>query len=189
MIIRHFKILAILLGVVLVALVIFSAVALFTGGCLYKNNCLEVGRASLAHTPMPTLIPATLQPNATFVSVPSSSENCTVSAETLLSAWVSAKYPESQPFQFTDENSIACQGTYTDTLALFDQSNLWYPGALACTSCHNTNLSAASSGGLDLSSYAGIVKGIQSGGASGQDILGGGDWKKSILYQALFVNH
>ena len=191
MIIRHFKIWVILLGFVLVVLVVGSGIILYTGSCSYRNNCLEGGRAVLAHTPIPSLIPATLQPNATVVSVPSSSENCTVSAETLLSAWVMAGSSENQPFQFTDANEVACEAAFTDVQPLFSQSNLWYQGALACSSCHNVNLSPADSGGLDLSSYAGVVTGSHpiGGGIEGQDILGGGDWQQSKLYQALFVSH
>ncbi len=188
--IRHFKLWVILLGFVLAVLVIYSGTTLYTGSCAYRNNCLEGGRAVVAHTPIPTLIPATLQPNAIVVSVPSSSENCTVTAETLLSAWVMAGFPENQPFQFTDANNVACEAMYADVQLLFVQSNLWYPGSLACTSCHNANLSDADSAGLDLSSYSGVITGshITSGGTGGQDILGGGDWQRSVLYQALFVS-
>jgi mono/diheme cytochrome c family protein len=187
--IRHFKFWVILLGFLLVVLVIYSGVTLYAGSCAYRNNCLNGGRASLAHTPIPTLIPATLQPSATVVSVPSSVENCTVTAETLLSAWVTADFPEDQPFQFIDANNVACEAIYADVQPLFMQSNLWYSGALACTSCHNANLSPADSVGLDMSNYAGIITGSHttSGGTGGQDILGGGDWQKSTLYQMLFV--
>jgi len=189
MIIRHFKFWVILFGAVLALLVIYSGVVLYTGSCAYRNNCLESGRAELVHTPIATLIPATLQPSATVVSIPSSSENCTMTAEALLSAWVSAGFPASQPFQFTDLNQVACEATFSDVQSLFTQSNSWYQGALACTSCHDINLSVADSAGLDLSSYSGVVAGSQrsAGGSNGQDILGGGDWPKSKLYQVLFV--
>jgi mono/diheme cytochrome c family protein len=191
MIIRHFKIWAISLTVVLAILVIYSGVTLYVGSCSYKDNCLESGRAELAHTPMPTLIPATLKPNSTVVSVPSDVITCTVSGETLLSAWVEAKFPETEPFQFTDVKSTACEATYADVQPLFSQSNLWYQGAFECTSCHNASLSTASSGGLDLSSYNGVIAGSgrTSGTASGQDILGGGNWQRSLLNQVLFVEH
>jgi mono/diheme cytochrome c family protein len=189
MIIRHFRIWVLILSIVLAALVIYSGLTLYIGGCSYRNNCLEAGRASMAHTPIPTLAPATLQPNATVVSIPSTLENCTVTAESLLSAWVSAGFAESQPFQFTDIYNSACEATFADIQPLFTQGNLWYQGALACTSCHNASLTLAGSAGLDLSSYAGVVTGSGRviGGSSGTDILGGGDWKKSRLYQVLFV--
>jgi mono/diheme cytochrome c family protein len=189
MIIRHFKLWAILLALVLAFLVIYSGVTLYVGSCSYKNNCLEAGRAELAHTPMPSLIPATLQPNATVISVPSSEITCTVTAEILLSTWVSAGFSESKPYQFTDLNNTDCEATYSDVQTLFTQSNLWYSGAMECTSCHNSDLSAASSAGLDLSSYAGVVAGSQrsAGSTSGQDILGGGNWGRSKLNQVLFI--
>jgi hypothetical protein len=191
MIIRHFKIWAILLALVLVILVIYSGVTLYVGGCAYQNNCLGSGRAEAAHTPIPTLIPATLQPLATVISVPSSAITCTVTAETLLSRWVSAGFTEIKPFQFPDLYNNDCEATYSDVQPLFTQYNLWYSGAVACTSCHNSNLSPASSAGLDLSSYAGVVAGSQriAGSTSGQDILGGGNWQRSKLNQVLFILH
>lgn len=184
MIIRHFKFWAILLSLLLAFLVIYSGIRLYIEGCSYRNNCLQGGRASLAHTPMPTLVPATLSPQATIVSIPSSSENCTVDAEALLSAWVSAKFPESQLFLFSDLNNVACEASFTDLQPLFAQSNLWYQGALACEACHNASLSSAASAQLDLSSFAGVVAGIR-----GKDILGGGNWQQSLLNQVLFVTH
>jgi len=121
----------------------------------------------------------------------SSTENCSITAETFLSAWVKAGFPEKKPFQFTDSNNTACEAAYEDVQPLFTQANLWYPGALACTSCHNANLSAAASAFLDLSSYSGVVAGSHraAGSATGVDILGGGDWQKSKLDQVLFVSH
>jgi mono/diheme cytochrome c family protein len=189
--IRHFRIWVILLGFILTALLIYSGITLYVDSCAYHNNCLDGGRAILAHTPIPSLIPATLQPNATVISIPSSTENCTITAETLLSAWVMSGFPEDQPFQFTDLNNVACEATFSDVLPLFTQSNQWFEGALACTSCHTTNLSTAASAELDLSSYAGIVAGSRrtAGSATGQDILGGGSWQKSRLNQVLFVLH
>lgn len=187
--IRHFKIWVLILGFVLAALVIGFTASLFFGGCGYHNNCMQSGRARLAHTPVSTLIPATLQANAVSYPYSASPENCTVSAESLLSAWVSAGFPETQSFPFTDDNRVACEGTFTDVQALFTASNLWYPGALACTACHNADLSASASGQLDLSSYAGIMAGARrsSGSLSGVDILGSGNWQQSRLNQVLFV--
>jgi mono/diheme cytochrome c family protein len=187
--IRHFKIWIILLVLCLVALIIFFAGTLYIGGCSYRNNCMDGGRAQSTHTPISTLIPATLQANVPSIPNFSSPENCTVPAEMLLSAWVLAGFPESQPFQFTDINNVACEAVFADVEMLFSQSNLWYPGALACTSCHNEALSAAASSQLDLSSFAGVVAGSHRspGSASGTDILGAGDWQKSLLNQVLFV--
>jgi mono/diheme cytochrome c family protein len=191
MIIRHFKLWASVLTLLLVILVIFSGVKLFVGSCAYRNNCEEGGRAQAAHTPLPTLIPATIQPDSTVISVPSNAITCTVTTETLLSAWVSADFPQSQLFQFTDQNNDACAASYRDVQIIFSQSNLWYQGALECTACHNIELSAASSAGLDLSSYAGVTAGSgrTSAQAVGKDILGAGNWQDSTLNQVLFIEH
>lgn len=130
-----------------------------------------------------------MEANAVSFPYSSSPENCTVNAVTLLSAWVKAGSPETQPFSFTDANNIACQATFADVQGLFTQSNLWYPGALACTDCHNANLNPESSFGLDLSSYAGVKAGSHraAGSPNGKDILGAGNWQQSILNQVLFV--
>jgi mono/diheme cytochrome c family protein len=187
--IRHFKIWVLILGFVLAALVIGFAGSLFIGGCSYRNNCIYGGRASLAHTPIATLLPVNLQ--AIGASLPSSSsmDNCTVTAETLLSAWVSAGAPETQSFPFSDLNGVGCQATFADVQPLFTQSNLWYPGALACTACHNADLASAASAQLDLSGYTGMLAGSHRspGSVSGVDILGAGNWQSSRLNQALFV--
>ncbi len=188
--IRHFRIWVTVLGLVLVALVVFFAGSLYIGGCSYRNNCANGGRAQVTHTPIATLIPATLPANLAAFLASSSSDNCTVTAEMLLSAWISAGFPDAQPFTFTDLNNVACQASYADLQPLFSQSNLWYPGALACTDCHNSGLSTASSAQLDLNSYAGILAGAHrsSGAATGVDILGGGNWQSSMLNQVLFIN-
>jgi mono/diheme cytochrome c family protein len=187
--IRHFKLWVLILGLILAALVIGFAASLYIGSCSYQNNCVDGGRSSLPHTPVPSLVPATLQPNAVKFPYSSSPEACTVTAETLLSAWVSAGSSETQAFPFTDLNNIACEAIFTDVQPLFTQSNLWYPGALACTSCHNRDLSPASSAQLDLSSYSGVLAGPHrpSGSLSGMNILGVGNWQQSRLNQVLFV--
>ena len=187
--IRHFKIWVLILGFVLAALVVVFAGSLYVGSCSYRNNCMTGGRSRLIHTPIPTLVPATLQTNGLPFPSSSSSENCTVTAETLLSAWVSAGSQETQSFLFSDMNGIGCEATFADVQPLFTQSNLWYPGALACTACHNANLSSADSAQLDLSSYAGVMAGSHhsAGSATGVDILGSGNWSSAKLNQVLFV--
>jgi mono/diheme cytochrome c family protein len=187
--IRHFKLTVFILGFILAALVFIFAGSLYIDNCSYRSDCLVGGRARAAHTPIPTLIPATLQANDISFPYSSSVENCTVSAESLLSAWVSAGSPETQSFPFSDGNNVACQATFTDVQLLFTESNLWVPGALACSSCHKADLSSAASAQLDLSSYAGVLAGSHrsSGGSAGVDILGAGNWQQSRLYQVLFV--
>jgi mono/diheme cytochrome c family protein/cytochrome c553 len=184
--IRHFKLWVILLGFGLAALLIVFAGSLYTGSCSYLK-CTDGGRARAVHTPIPTLMPVQVN----FVAFPSSSssENCSVTAKTLLSAWISAGFPEDKPFFFTDLNNVSCEATFADVQVLFAQSNLWHPGALACTACHNADLSAAASAQLDLSSYAGAVaKSYRAPGSTiSIDILGAGDWQQSVLNQVLFV--
>jgi mono/diheme cytochrome c family protein len=187
--IRNFKILVTFLGLILAVLILFFAGTLYIGGCSYRNNCMQGGRSQFTHTPMATLIPATLSAN--FPAFPSSStpQNCMITARKLLSAWVMNGFAETQPFNFSDLNNVACEATYADVQILFNSPNLWYPGSLACTSCHNASLSAAASAQLDLSSYAGVVTGEHpsAGSPTGGDILGAGDWQTSILDQVLFV--
>ncbi|MGA2502913.1 MAG: cytochrome c [Anaerolineales bacterium] len=188
--IRHFKIWVTVLGLVLAGVTLYFAGTLYVGGCSYRNNCADGGRAQFTHTPIFTLIPATLPANLAVFLASSNSENCTVTAEILLSSWISAGFPATQPFNFTDLNNVACQASYADLQPLFSQSNLWYPGALACTDCHNSSLSSAASAQLDLNSYVGILAGSHRspGSATGVDILGAGNWQASTLNRVLFVN-
>ena len=186
--IRHFKIWFVALAVILVALVVVFSASIYFNSCSYRDNCRQGGRARLAHTPIPTLNPAGLAANALSYPVELESENCSVMAEALLSAWVTAGFSEKDYFNFVDANNTDCAATFVDLQPLFTQGNLWYPGALACSSCHNADLGAASAQ-LDLSSYAGILAGSRrtAGSAQGEDILGNGNWEASRLYQVLFV--
>jgi hypothetical protein len=112
-----------------------------------------------------------------------------VAAVDLVGAWVSAGYPESGPFDFTGADGSSCQGTFAqDVQPLFVDSNLWYAGALACSSCHSAAL-LTTNGGLDLSSYEGMRLGSKRADLSetGDDIFSDGDWESSILYDWLFA--
>jgi len=129
-----------------------------------------------------------LQPSGRASSPSYVPGQCTVRALDLIGAWVMAKTPETDAFPFTDLVGNACQGTFTaDVLPLFDQSNLWYPGAPSCRTCHGPDVQI-SYARLNLSDYQGILAGSgrSSADAKGDDILGGGDWEKSDLYSALF---
>jgi hypothetical protein len=161
---------------------------LFIVGCGFSLDC-DSYYSPAEHTPIPTLIPA---------KIPIQSEGeskieitkCQVSAEALMGSWVSAGYPESETFPFNDVNGTPCIGIFAqDVLPLFVEANLWFNGALACSTCHNANISAASAQ-LDTSSYAGILAGTKraSESVTGDDILGGGDWEASMLYDDLFVS-
>jgi mono/diheme cytochrome c family protein len=170
-----------------VLLIIFIA-ALYFANCGFHNNCSRASLPPLVHTPIPTLIPATLPVSGTGGKAAAGPAKCTVTAETLLSTWVSTGHPETTTFDFTDAHGATCKATFADVQPLFTEANLWYSGALACTACHNSNISIAA-GQLDLSSYAGILAGSRRtlGAAKGNDILGGGIWEQSILNQTLFV--
>jgi hypothetical protein len=170
-----------------VFLIVFIA-ALYFGSCGFSGDCSKAALAPIMHTPIPTLIPATLPVVASGGEEAGSTAKCTVSAQTLLAAWVSAGYSETEPFAFSDINGTPCEGTFADVQPLFAEANLWYAGSLACASCHNADVEAASAQ-MDMSSYAGILAGSKrtSPGATGNDILGGGSWDASKLNEQLFV--
>ncbi len=153
--------------------------------CGFNNDCSQAALPDIIHTPIPTLIPATLPAPGSGEEV-SRGAKCAVKAMTLLGAWINAGYPESEPFDFVDENGTSCQATFFDVQALFNESNLWYAGAPACITCHNSNLAAAAAQ-MDLSNYAGIVAGSRRASAEvkGNDILGGGVWEQSKLHEVL----
>jgi hypothetical protein len=140
-------------------------------------------------TPIPTLTSAT-PPGpggpgvlAAMVAQP----HCTVRAVDLIGAWVKVGSPETNAFDFTDAFGKACTATFVpDIQVLFNQSNVWFKGALACAACHGPDL-AGSYALMNLSDYQGVTSGSrrQSADAKGNDILGGGDWEKSRLYQML----
>jgi len=162
-------------------------VVLYVGNCGFSTDCSQASLPEIIHTPIPTLIPATL-PAEGMGKAEASQAKCTVTARTLLSAWVSSGYHETDPFQFQDANSNTCQATFSDVKPLFTEANLWHNGALACASCHNSEIATASAN-MDLSSYAGILAGGKrsSPEAKGEDTLGGGVWDQSILKDMLFV--
>ncbi len=169
------------------ALIAVFLIMLFLFGCGFDLACYRAQTLSAEpKTPVPTLIPAT-RPAANPVAT-EAFPKCQVRALDLIGAWVEAGYSETEPFPFTDQNGVACQGTFQkDIFPLLNENHIWYPASLACTSCHNAALKKGT-GGLDLSSYAGILAGSKRETpeqAQGIDILGGGNWKNSILYQSL----
>jgi hypothetical protein len=163
-------------------------VVIYFVNCGFTNDCSRASLPPKIHTPIPTLIPATL-PIPEQANIAASTPKCTVTARTILSAWVNAGYPEKDAFEFTDLYGAACQATFVDVDVLFSEGNLWYPGAQACITCHNENLSS-NVARMDLSSYAGIVAGSRraSPDAKGNDILGGGVWEPSKLNDMLFIS-
>ncbi len=145
-------------------------------------------------TPIPTLIPAPPLPapaGAGVLAAMLDKPHCTVAAADLMAAWVNAKYPEKDPFEFTDQNGKTCTATFTDDVSLlFYQSNLWFTGALACRTCHGTDVKI-SYAGLDLSSYRGILLGERRPDqlSKGTDILGGGNWDQSVLKRVIITKY
>ncbi len=132
-------------------------------------------------TPIPTLIPAT---PVAAQSGSAAQSGCSVRAVDLLAAWVSAGSPENDPFEFTDDNGARCQGFFAaDVLPLFNQSNLWFKGALSCVTCHGPDLNI-SYAQLNLTTYADLRVGSRRL-AESKDILGGGQWEASKLYEVL----
>ncbi|HEY2982351.1 MAG TPA: hypothetical protein VGJ22_14295 [Anaerolineales bacterium] len=161
-------------------------------GLVYVSACgltltCQQARPHIDRTPIPTLIPATLP--AAGPARRTEFKKCQVAAVDLIGAWVSAGHPKTEPFEFTDVNGATCEGTFPDDVqALFTNSNLWYAGALACSSCHNPTL-LTTNAGLDLSTYEGMTKGSQRAddATQGQDLFGTGTWEQSSLYDWLFV--
>lgn len=171
------------------AVIVFLVGVLAWVGIIFVNACglslvCNRGNNLPDTTPIPTLIPATL-PAMEMGSAPAAAtDTCHVAGVDLIGAWVEAGSPQSDPFEFTDANGAACEATFEDVLPLFTQSNLWYSGSLSCSSCHSVTL-AVSPAQLDLSSYEGILAGSRRAddAPKGTDILGGGSWESSLLYQ------
>lgn len=159
---------------------------LFVNACGFSLRCDRADRLALPETtPVPTLIPATLPASMGMDSAPAAaSDVCSVAASDLIGAWVEAGSPETEAFEFTDANGATCESTFEEVLPLFTKSNLWYSGSLSCISCHSVDLTI-SPAQLDLSSYEGILAGSRRAedAAQGTDILGGGNWESSLLYQ------
>lgn len=155
---------------------------IYISACGFTLTCYQ-GEPLVIRTPIPTLIPVVhpeIEPGSEELGEP---DRCRVIATELIGDWVTAGYPETDPFPFTDLDGNPCEGRYADDIQrLFMENSIWFPGAPGCTSCHNAELTERS-GGLDLSTYAGIL-----GGANGADIMGEGDWEGSALHDVLVVH-
>ncbi|MEW6402851.1 MAG: hypothetical protein AB1649_13700 [Chloroflexota bacterium] len=156
---------------------------IFVNACGFSFACNQ-GQLDTVRTPIPTVghapVPALMVSQA-------DTEQCQVYAVDLLGAWVSVGASETEAFSFNDVDGDACAGTYADDVRpLFVEANLWYPGSFSCASCHSADLAKTSAAKLDLTTYAGILAGSQRESAedtAGTDILGGGTWESSLLYQ------
>jgi hypothetical protein len=159
---------------------------LYVSACGFTFTCHR-GRPVVDATPIPTLAAATLPASDFSISNPSL-DRCRIAAVDLIAAWVAAGYSDTEPFAFTDIDGASCQANFEeDVLPLFTEANLWFPGSLSCAACHQPDLKMASAQ-LDLSSYQGMLMGSlrTSQNAKGEDILGGGDWERSKLYEVLY---
>jgi hypothetical protein len=158
---------------------------LFVRSCGFSLTCNQAA-ATVERTPIPTLLPATLPAMETGSGQVVTSDHCRVAAVDLIGAWVAAGSSETEAFQFTDVNGQNCESTFEEVKPLFVESNLWVSGSLSCTSCHSVDMTI-SLAQLDLSSYAGIMAGSRRADAEskGTDILGGGKWESSLLYEFL----
>jgi hypothetical protein len=158
----------------------------YVSACGFTLSCHQ-GQPVASHTPVPTLAAATLPAPDFAVSGPTVSR-CRIAAVNLIGAWVSAGYSDTETFTFTDVDGKSCEANFTDDVQpLFLESNLWYPGSLACASCHQPDMAVASAQ-LDQSTYEGMLMGSRrENGAKGNDIFGGGVWEESLLYDNLYV--
>jgi hypothetical protein len=177
------------------ALIVFLAGVLAWVGIVYVSSCgftltCHRGDLAVARTPVPTLIPATLPAMPIEAGPAAASDKCYVSGVDLIGAWVEAEASATETFQFEDINGQTCEASFADVEPLFVNSNLWYSGSLACSSCHSVDL-AVSPAQLDLSSYDGILAGSRRAddAPKGTDILGGGNWESSLLYQFIAELH
>lgn len=156
-------------------------------GCDFNNSCANTSQSGL--TPVPTLIPATMPIPEVGAGHQAAPAKCQVATVDLIGDWVKAGVPEKVPFDFTDAKGTACTATFSaDVLPLFTTPNLWYDGASACTTCHSADVTAATMH-MSLASYQDILAGSNRANANskGTDILGGGNWEKSILYDMLYT--
>jgi hypothetical protein len=161
-------------------------------GVVYISACgltFTCNRADpkLNLTPIPTLIPASHSESKPVEGM-TEFNKCKVNAVDLIGAWVSAGTPKTDPFSFTSVSGESCEGKYgADIQPLFVENQLWKTGSLGCVSCHNADLGERSMG-LDLSSYEAVLLGsrrVAGSTSKGNEILGNGNWEKSVLYDVL----
>ncbi|MBI2330663.1 MAG: hypothetical protein HYU84_00520 [Chloroflexi bacterium] len=171
------------------AVTVFLVGVLVWVGIIFVNACglslaCNRGNTLPETTPIPTLIPATLPVMTMESNAVATPDKCHVAGVDLIGAWVEAGASDTEAFQFEDADGRQCEATFADVQPLFTQANLWYAGSLSCISCHSVDL-AVSPAQLDMSSYEGILAGSRRAddAPKGTDILGGGNWSSSLLYQ------
>lgn len=159
---------------------------IFINACGFSLACNQ-GQRPIIRTPIPTVGHA---PIPAMVSQDTSGK-CQVRALDLLGAWVTAGASETEPFAFNDVNGNTCEGSFSEDIhPLFAEANIWSPGSSSCDSCHSADLAKTSAAKLDLTTYAGILAGSQreSADVKGTDILGGGNWESSLLYEYTYAH-
>jgi hypothetical protein len=166
---------------------VLSILCLIIPSVLIACSIVGGGNAGAGKTPIPTLIPATL-PAASAAAMNDNAGKCQVRAVDLIGAWVNANKPEKNSFVFNDSKGKECLATFAnDVQPLFITPNLWYPGAIACTTCHSADLKVAAAQ-MNLTTYADMLAGSRraDGAAKGNDIIGeSGAWEKARLYVVL----
>jgi hypothetical protein len=136
-------------------------------------------------TPIPTLIFATPQSLAVHTQQISFGQGeCQIAALDLIGAWVAKGKPENDSFEFTSSGNQTCIARFkSDVFPLFNQPNVWFAGAIACTSCHGQDIKK-SAANMSLASYNDILAGSgREGSGEGNNILDTTNgWEKSKLY-------
>ena len=168
--------------IVIILLVLAFVLVIFFG---------KVGKTPIEHTPIPTLVPVfDANPTLRVQQVSFGGGQCSVAALDFLGDWVKAGKPESAPFDFQSETGQNCQATFPqDVLPLFRQPNIWFDGAIACSTCHGPDLEN-SAAKMSLVDYANIIAGSRrnNAAAKGNDILGdGSNWPQAKLYVMIFT--
>jgi hypothetical protein len=151
----------------------------------------KVGKTPVEHTPIPTyILVSEAKPTLQVQKVSFGAGQCSVAALDFLGDWVKAGKPESASFDFQSVSGQTCQATFAqDVLPLFTQPNIWFDGAIACSTCHSSDLANAAAK-MSLVNYAGIIAGSRrdSESAAGNDILGDGtNWAQAKLYTMIFT--
>jgi hypothetical protein len=172
--------------IIIIVAIIFVVQAFFL--ILFFGN---VGKTPVEHTPIPTYIAVSEAiPTLQVQKVSFGAGQCSVAALDFLGDWVKAGKPESSSFDFHSTTGQTCQATFAqDVLPLFTQPNIWFDGAIACSTCHSTDLATAAAK-MSLVNYAGIIAGSRRDNASaaGNDILGDGtNWAQAKLYTMIFT--
>jgi len=141
-------------------------------------------RSRLRNNRMPTGVTPNVPRDGPEVAV----HGGTVHVVQLIGAWVEAGASESQSFAFAGSDGNSYEATFADILPLFTADDVFFEGAVACSTCHTATLET-SAHELDLSSYEGILAGADRlEQPPGEPIIVPGDWDGSSLRARLRNN-